>query len=374
MNQVSLLIALIKYSITGIEPAAEMLTELTSQRLEQVLTLAQKHDVVPMAANALYQLGVLPPDMAGKCQQLLFSASMRYEQLNYDLQKTVKLLEENQIDFIPLKGAVIRKLYPDPWMRTSCDIDILVRDVERAEQVLTANGYTKQGRGSHDVQLRTPGGIWLELHFTLIETDKQVNAVLEHVWERSTPVSPGSTHYVMDDAVAYFYHIAHMAKHFAEGGCGIRFFVDTWLLCTDSPEREDLLHKGGLLPFSANAEKLARMWLAGGAADPLLLEMERFVLDGGALGSRDNQVKVHKGKTAGKAGFLLYRIFMPYSRMRLKYPVLKKWAVLLPVFWVVRWVQLITGNKLKGAVRELDTTDEQQVRSVRWMLQELELD
>ncbi|MBO4954226.1 MAG: nucleotidyltransferase family protein, partial [Clostridia bacterium] len=31
------------------------------------------------------------------------------------------------IDFMPLKGAVIRQYYPEPWMRTSCDIDIHVK-------------------------------------------------------------------------------------------------------------------------------------------------------------------------------------------------------------------------------------------------------
>ena len=50
------------------------------------------------------------------------------------MQKTSFKIKKVQIPFLPLKGSVIRQYYPEPWMRTSCDIDILV-DFEKDAHV-----------------------------------------------------------------------------------------------------------------------------------------------------------------------------------------------------------------------------------------------
>lgn len=385
MNEASLLIALIKYTITGQEPVEELMAELTgeqsAERIAQVFALAKKHDVVPMAANALFKLGV--PQAAEDCQKLIFGAAMRYEQMNYVLESVSGLLESNRIPFIPLKGAVLRPFYPEPWLRTSCDIDILVRneDVERAAWLLCENGYEYKGKGSHDMQFVAPGNVFIELHFVLIETDKRANAMLGKVWDHATPASVGAYRYIMDDAMLYFYHMAHMAKHFLFGGCGLRVFVDTWYLNTavqhNEEKRTALLCKGGLEMFAAKAEALASFWLGDGEADPVVRAMEAFILEGGLFGSRNSKVLVQKTRAEGKATFLLNRLFMPYRLMRLKYPVLEKWPVLLPVFWVVRWWQLLLGrskiNNALGEMRINQQLDPQAVKKTKWLLQELEL-
>lgn len=351
------------------------------EQLAQVFALARRHDVLPMVADALYrQKDQLDTAAAEQCQSAMFSAVMRYERMQYELEKTCHLLEQAQLPFIPLKGAVLRKHYPQPWMRTSCDIDILVKDVDRAAAVLAENGYTNKGKGSHDIIFVSPGGVSVELHFTLIETDPKVDTVLQNVWEYAQPAEPGSACHILRDDMFYFYHIAHMAKHFSMAGCGVRFFVDTWLLNGiehDRVAREKLLAEGGLLAFEENARRLADAWFGDGNTDALLEQMQGFVFQGGTLGSNNNHVRINKAKSAGKTGFLLYRIFMPYSRMRLKYPVLKKWPVLLPILWVVRWIQLLAeSSKRKNALQEMkmhQQMDDQTVRDVKWMLDELGL-
>ena len=171
-----------------------------------------------------------------------------------------------------------------------------------------------------------------------------------------------------------------MAKHFSMAGCGVRFFVDTWLLNAgehDAAARAALLEKGGLSAFEDNARKLSFAWLGDGTMEPLLEQMENFVLSGGTLGSDTNQIRVNKAKSAGKTGFLLYRIFMPYHSMRLKYPVLKNWPVLLPLYWIRRWIALLrSGGKREHALQEMKMNqqiDAQTIKSVRWMLEELDL-
>ena len=53
-------------------------------------------------------------------------------------------LEKAEIPFLPLKGSVIRKYYPEPWMRTSCDIDLLIHK-EEADNVV--NLFTEKFGG-----------------------------------------------------------------------------------------------------------------------------------------------------------------------------------------------------------------------------------
>ena len=68
--------------------------------------------------------------------------------------------------FLPWKGAVFCKYYPEEWMRTSCDIDVLVRrdGLDGAVAWLTKRyGYVEKERATHDVSLYSMTGIHVEL-------------------------------------------------------------------------------------------------------------------------------------------------------------------------------------------------------------------
>lgn len=54
---------------------------------------------------------------------------------------------------------------------------------------------------------------------------------------------------------------------------------------------------------------------------------------------------------------------MPYEGMVMRYPILKKYKWLTPVFHVVRWFQLLTKGRVSSSLNELShisrTTDQQ---------------
>ncbi|MFX7845188.1 nucleotidyltransferase family protein, partial [Acinetobacter baumannii] len=77
-----------------------------------------------------------------------------------------------------------------------------------------------------------PSGQHIELHFNLIEDHriKGASAILNRVWDAAVPCGGWTYQYEMPDELFYFYHIAHMAKHVENGGCGIRPFLDIWVL------------------------------------------------------------------------------------------------------------------------------------------------
>ena len=148
-----------------------------------------------------------------------------------------------------------------------------------------------------------------------------------------------------------------MARHFAAGGCGIRSFLDLWLLdaqqCDDAA-RLAMIESAGLSAFLRAARDLCRRWFDGEENhDPHLLAVERFVLFGGAYGSKHNYVTLQQKKRGGKFGYILSRLFIPYEQMKYIYPVLQKAPVLLPIFWVWRWIEHLLRGGAKRSAEEL---------------------
>lgn len=99
-------------------------------------------------------------------------------------------------------------------MRTSCDIDVFVReaDLDRAMEALSENLSYRIGEISdHDVQIYTPNAQHIELHRNLIEDHRinQAAEVLAAVWDTAIPHSGWTYWLEMPDELFYFYHIAH---------------------------------------------------------------------------------------------------------------------------------------------------------------------
>lgn len=221
---------LLHYEISGVELIQATKNLITSEDFSVLYKLSKAHDLAHLVADALDKNGLLDDsDISKKFRAERNLAIYRYEQMQYELDEISEVLEQEKIDFIPLKGSVIRKYYPEPWMRTSCDIDILVNEtsLETVIKLLCQNlGYTKVERGTHDVSLYSPSDVHVELHFNLLEDSMANNAskILNSVWNRLEN-SDESSQKLMQDDMFYYYHIAHMAKHIEFGGCGIKPYV-----------------------------------------------------------------------------------------------------------------------------------------------------
>lgn len=360
---IKLLFALLRSAVFGVALTDGERALYTEARLPELLATAKKHDVTHLLAHALKSEGLVPQDHAGAEKQIL-QAVFRCERLEFEYTRLCAALEEAEVRFVPLKGAVLRREYPETWMRTSCDIDILVRreELEKAVSYLCEHlGYEEQERATHDVSFYSPQGNHIELHFDLVEEDcaQNANGVLRDVWACVTLCADGSYRYQMSDAFFYFYHIAHMAKHFESGGCGIRPLIDLWILehldGADRAERERLLADGGLLQFAQTARRLCEVWFGGAEMDDLSLQMQAFILTGGVYGTAANRVALHQRQRGGRFGYLLSRIFVPYERLKRYYPVLEKHRFLTPLMQVRRWFMLLRPSVRAMAKRELRT-------------------
>ena len=384
-NAEKLFFQLLRFEICGgtLEESARALA--TKEALAIVFKLAKMHDIAHLIADALHKGGLTDVDeelyaQFKKQQQL---AVYRYERMQYEYNQICEALERAQIAYLPLKGAVMREYYPEAWMRTSCDIDILVHPEHLGAAVSALkNGlqYKEDGGYTHDVSLYSENGVHLELHHTLIEERyyKGSAQVLSSVWSVATPVREGVYRHELPDEVFYFYHFAHMAKHFGHGGgCGVRSFIDVWILDNafsyDAEKRNALLEKGRLAAFAAASEKLTKVWFADAEYDELSVQMQQYVLRGGTYGSFANRIPAQASKK-GKKKYVLSRIFEPYETLKEKYPVLKKHKWLYPFYQVQRWFKLIFRKKNRdGAKREWEAIRSDDKNAVFDLMKALEL-
>lgn len=356
----SALFFVLRSVILNVPMTDEEKAAVQEESLNALMNLSVQHDVGHLVAYGLQHNQLV--DENSNIRQQIFLAVYRYEKLNYDLNRTCEVLEQAKLPFIPLKGSVLRKLYPEPWMRTSCDIDLLVHesDLDAAVACLTKElGYTETGKGSHDVSLSTPAGMHIELHYSLIESNwmEKAELPLRTVWEDAKPVEGTSFHYALSDEMFYYYHIAHMAKHFLYGGCGIRPLLDLYLLkrdlSMDAERRDALLSLGGLLEFARQAEQLAMIWLDGAVHTDLTMQMEDYIFSGGVYGTLENRVMTHQIRKGGKLKYALSRIWISSEQLKYVYPVLNRKKWMLPICQVRRWFRLVFGGKLKSSMHEL---------------------
>ena len=361
---VQLMFRLLRFEVCNAELSQDELRQaFFEEDLPKLYECAKRHDLAHLIADALEKLGLLPMEgeFPAKLRRQQMLAVYRQQRSQYELQVVCDLLEQEKIPFIPLKGAVSRDYYPEPWMRTSCDIDVLVceNDMTRATELLIEKlGYRKGVESPHDISLHTESGIHIELHHTLTNDriTPEGGEILSNVWSFADVEDGREYQHRLTDSMFYFYHIAHMAKHIQIGGCGVRPFLDQWILqhCIthDDAEREALLEKGKLLVFAQAAEKLADVWLADVEANETILWLENFILNGGVYGNVENRVSILQKKRGGRVKYVLSRIFISYDSLKYYYPILQKHRWLTPVYEVVRWFRLLFTGKTKVAVRE----------------------
>ena len=383
----NILFSLLSWELQGLPINQDVQNALTPEYLSHLFKFAKQHDVVHLVGDVLDRNGLLDQDAELK-KRFLYERSMavfRCEQLQYELASISGVFEQEQIAYLPLKGSVLRGYYPEPWMRTSCDIDILVHpeDVEKAVSALeTQLQYTRGEESDHDVLLTSESGMSLELHYQLqgVEARETEEKVLTDIWSYARKSDGKEWGYELPDAYFYAYHISHIAKHLRGGGCGVRSVLDTWILNHniefDKNAREAVLQETRLGKVAKGLENLAEVWFSNQPTDELSEILGEYIVRGGLYGSMANVITKWKNEKKNPVSYLFSRLFLPYENMKYKYPKLKKYPVLYPFYTVKRWCQLFQKDKKERALNEMSqiaNSDEVRQARLAKMMEDLEL-
>ena len=359
-----------------------VIQSLSNDVMIPLCRLAKKHDLSHVISEILYQNKIeVDDDLRLRLQQQHYVSVCRCEQIKYAHAQICKVFEDAQIDYIPLKGAVLRAYYPVESMRTSCDIDILIheQDIGRAISKLQQNGYECGVRNFHDVSLFAPNKIHLELHFNVLEKRKNLDKILENAWHYTVKTEKANQ-YAFTDEFFVFHTFAHMAYHFIRGGCGIRSLMDIWIMEHKMGltylQAETLLKQADIYRFAQEMSRISQLCFSENQTDEFADAVLDYILVGGVYGSTKNYMVVKKVKANNTFGYMLSRLFLPMDGMKSSYPVLNKVPILLPFCWVARWFGMLFGGKLNNAVNELSRTcsiSESQMQRIRDIFLRLEL-
>ena len=356
--------------------------QLSDEELAGLYRLSKFHDLAHLVGDALIKNDLIPEgELKAKFEKQLMMAVYRYERINYELTQIKQTLNDAKIPFLPLKGSVLRRYYPEPWMRTSCDIDVLVREemVDFAAKTIVAKiGYTYEKKNYHDISLMAQSGVHLELHYSIKECKENIDRLLSKSWDFAAVSN--EYEYQFDHAYFFFHQIAHASYHFLSGGCGVRPFLDIYLLKQqldfDQRKLDELLLNTGIQKFYEYAMQLANVWFGDGVHNDTTLRMEHYVLMGGIYGNTENYIAVKQQSEKGRLGYILHRIWVPYELLCGTYPQLRGRRFLQPVYEIRRWFRMLNPEVRKRkkndltAIRQLSAEKKNEVNH---MLNELGL-
>lgn len=335
-----------------------------------VYELAKAHCVTELLSFAVDRLDTKPSEE--------FCERMRKEQMTGIMKEVYQdnilnsfseLCNEAKIPHMPLKGSVIKTLYPHAYLRNMCDMDILVKedDIDRAGKLLEKLGLSYTLSGTHDKSYKKPPFIYVELHFKMSDTRSNVasSEYYEGVWSLAHPKNEGEYLYLLNESDFFIFLLEHLCKHYRYAGIGIKPYADIYLYLKENGDKIDMeyvdsvLDRFGIKKFAHHAINLANKWFGEGEGDGMSDEMANYVLSSGAFGYADmaraaKEVRSQKrgGKKRSRLGYYITRIFPPYRNMCISYPSLRGKGILLPFYWVYRWFERLISRKgdLKGTM------------------------
>ena len=268
-----------------------------------------------------------------------------------ELDSVVKELEKEQIKNMPLKGSVLRKLYPDIQMRSMADLDILIpnEEMKKAGNVLKKLGYSADHLGgNHDSYVKKPY-MNIELHRAMMNEAINIHNYYDDIWKKTIKSNDYQYSYYLSDEDFFIFLIAHAAKHFSGGGTGFRTIVDIYLYLKDKKLNFEYvyqeLEKMELVKFCKLFISISNYIFKDEIKDFTVEELELiidYVINCGTYGtvsnSNTNRLELDENNDLdkGKKKLVIRRLFPSYKMMKRRNPILKKLPFLLPWFWFTR--------------------------------------
>ena len=171
-----MLILLLRCEICGGELSEDILDSLSPEMIAALYKKSKPQDVTHIVANALLSRKLIPEgELKNVFLKEQMAAVFRHAQIRHELDRISRALDDARIPYMPLKGSVIRRFYPRPELRTSCDIDVLVKPsmLDAACGVMVdVLKYKFEARTAHDVSYYSPSKTHIELHFDLFEIER----------------------------------------------------------------------------------------------------------------------------------------------------------------------------------------------------------
>ena len=326
--------------------------------LDALLDLAAKHMLTAVVATAL-ESARLGND---RTREGIARAAWRAAQFEAEWEPVRVELEAAGIWYCPLKGMVIKDLYPAYGMREMGDYDILF-DPERAEdvrEIMERRGFITQqfSRGCHDTYHKQPI-LNLEMHRKLFTKsfDHRIDTYFAQTKGRLIKDEDNTFGYHMDVDECYLHLVAHEHKHYADGGTGLRSLLDTYVYLRAYADALDwdristTAHSIGLADFEVKNRLLARQLFVADC-DSLSDEEQcalNYIAESSVYGTIEHTVFNHVRREGngirGKVHYLRSRLFPSIEALQEVYPAFFRRRVFFPALFVYRIGRALTVKR-----------------------------
>lgn len=322
---------------------------------EKLYRLAEAHKVTALAG-----LGIVNNETASEKARAVFSKQVfrtaaRHAAQQRETEELSALFSLNGIAHCFLKGTKISRYYDIPDSRFMLDLDIFIDEsgFDKACALVEERGYELFQADDKDSEYVKKPFLQIELHRKLKYDYDTGSAYFENAAERLVPSGDG-TALSMTKEDFYVYILSHTAHHFEVAGTGLRSLTDHYYLrkkllpeC-DGALLDEKLASAGLKAFAKTLDDLCDYWFCGGEATDFIKQTADYIILSGVYGSTSNNYingVIKRGLSENSGAYFLSRLFPPFADMKIRYPVLKKLPVLLPILWIARLVSSVFSAK-----------------------------
>lgn len=314
----------------------------------------------------------IPARTSRGLRELTVKSTVKSLGLYSELSVVVHALRANGIDVLLLKGAHLASaVYDNRVERPMRDIDLLVRkrDLARAEATLFAMGYTRHPEKDGDFSscehlhpLVRPGGVPIEIHWTIVSPTEPIEIDLEQLWERAHSVRIAGVDVKVLSPEDLLLHVCVHAAFQHQFELGLRACWDIRRIthCFDGRIDWQQLRlrarKWGVEKYVYLTLRVAAELVQAIIPSSVLIELEPVGFEPGLIALAKKEVLMSRaaavsvsprfaeiwgtGKLGKKAGVLMEAMFPSRRALRRMYPtsVKQKWVY---VFYVLRWRDLL---------------------------------
>lgn len=286
-------------------------------------------------------------------------------QLNH-IQMICDAFEENGIDYMPLKGTLLKMMYPTHELRKMSDADILIRQEQYPQipEIMTKLGFEKTGESDHE-HIWENAHLKVELHKRLIPSYNQdYYSYFGEGWDLAKVQTGHRFSMIQEDA--FIYNFVHFAKHYRDGEGNCRFVVDLWVHLRNCPDMDmayirSRMEQMKMVRFYDCITAVIKAWFEDGSWDErteritdvlFIRDMQQRERNHSVAQDARNALPVSKSRRKR----FLQKVFPDRQHMDWSYPQWKN--VPLVIAWVLRWFRLLfskkTGNKRLNGERITD--------------------
>lgn len=345
---------LIAFIVDGVDPKLEKDFCIDHDAL---YTFSKAHSVDNIVGIALEKLNMMPTQYEAAYKKAYKISLAREATQELETQDVAEEFERRGIKYMLLKGSVMKHLYPSPELRSMCDVDILydTAHLGELEEIMTERGYVLKeasGTGGVNVSYIRKPFMNIEFHGVLMDTDIPLyNAYFGNNFEHTVADEGCRVKYSDEDFFVFM--TAHLAKHYFHGGTGLRSLADIWLFLRKKPQ----------LDMSAVKEKLRQIKLDeftdiiigingvlfdGNEPTVQQSDIINYIFHSGTYGTQQHS-SADGIKDISKSEYLIKRLFPGREFMSINYPSVKKYAFLLPLFWIIRLISVACKKGYKGS-------------------------